>query len=239
MTARLLSILVGVFADRFRTTADDPTGSAATMWSPHLGRIPGWSTIPSHTPVISQRFPATRDQVRNARNFVAEILGDDHPLRDNAMLLTSELATNAVEHSGRSIAKEAIDAEPTDTKPADAELSDIEADDIGTADTEPDDIEATNVEASGVGAADIRTDDGEPIGTEPGDRPGEFVVTVAFLPHGVIITVQDSGFTRIPCTGNPSPYASGGRGLLLVNDLASRWGFHRDPTGTVIWFELT
>ncbi|MFF3443222.1 hypothetical protein [Streptosporangium sp. NPDC002721] len=33
-------------------------------------------------------------------HFVAEILGDDHPLRDDAVLLTSELATNAVEHSG-------------------------------------------------------------------------------------------------------------------------------------------
>ncbi|MFF3443221.1 ATP-binding protein [Streptosporangium sp. NPDC002721] len=55
----------------------------------------------------------------------------------------------------------------------------------------------------------------------------------------MIITVQDSGFTRIPYTGNPRADATGGRGLLLVNDLATRWGFHRDPTGMVIWFELT
>jgi hypothetical protein len=58
-----------------------------------------------------------------------------------AMLLTSELATNAVEHSTR----------PTNTKPADTESP------------------------------------------EPGDRPREFVVTVAFTPHGVIVTVQDPG----------------------------------------------
>ncbi|GAA0835058.1 ATP-binding protein [Streptosporangium amethystogenes subsp. fukuiense] len=175
MTVRLLSVLVGVLADRFRTS----TGPAAALWSPHLGRIPGWSATPNHTPVISQRFPATTDQVRGARTFVADILGDDHPLRDDAMLLTSELATNAVEHSTR------------------------------------------------------------PTGITPGDRPPEFVVTVAFTPHGVIVTVQDPGSTRIPRVRNSDLDATGGRGLLLVNDLATRWGFHRDPTGTVLWFELT
>ncbi|MER6827579.1 ATP-binding protein [Streptosporangium sp. NPDC000563] len=184
MTVRLLSVLAGVLTDRFRTTTDAPNGPAATIWPPYPGRIPGWSTTPNHTPVISQRFPATPDQVRNARAFVADILGDDHPLRDDATLLTSELATNAVEHT----------TTPTDT---------------GTA------------------------------GTTAGDRPPEFVVTVAFTSHGVIITVQDPGSTQIPHVKNPSLNATGGRGLLLVNDLATRWGFHRDPTTTVIWFELT
>ncbi|MEU4410598.1 ATP-binding protein [Streptosporangium sp. NPDC023963] len=135
--------------------------------------------------MISQRFGATRDQVRPARNFVAEILGDDHPLHDDAVLLTSELATNAVEHS----------AQPVDT---------------------------------GTGWD----------GTGPVEQPGEFVVTVAFLPHGVIVTVQDPGSARIPCVRNSGLDATGGRGLMLVNDLATRWGFHRDGTGTVIWFEL-
>ncbi len=213
MAGRLLSVLVGVFADRFRATADDATeppheepahtGPAQTgaVWSPHLGHVPGWSTpstpsghpghanhVPTSSPVISQRFGTTRDQVRPARNFVAEILGDDHPLCDDAVLLTSELATNAVEHP----------TQPVDT---------------GTADTAWD-------------------------GTGPGERPGEFVVTVAFVPHGVIVTVQDPGSARIPCVRNSGPDATGGRGLMLVNDLATRWGFHRDGTGTVIWFEL-
>ncbi|MEV4383314.1 ATP-binding protein [Streptosporangium sp. NPDC049644] len=62
---------------------------------------------------------------------------------------------------------------------------------------------------------------------------------MAFTPHGVIITVQDTGSAQIPCTRNPQPSATGGRGLLLVNELATRRGFHHDPTGTVIWFELT
>ncbi|MEU0482255.1 ATP-binding protein [Streptosporangium sp. NPDC006013] len=57
-------------------------------------------------------------------------------------------------------------------------------------------------------------------------------------PHGVLITVQDLGASEIPCTREPGSDATGGRGLLLVNDLATRWGFHRDSIGTVIWFEL-
>ncbi|MFF3443228.1 ATP-binding protein [Streptosporangium sp. NPDC002721] len=134
--------------------------------------------------MISQRFGATRDQVRSARNFVAEILGDDHPLYDDAVLLTSELATNAVEHP----------TQPVDPKIADA---------------------------------------------GPVERPREFVVTVAFVPYGVLVTVQDPGSARIPCVRNSGLEATGGRGLMLVNDLATRWGFHRDGTGTVIWFELT
>ncbi|MFI6449989.1 ATP-binding protein [Streptosporangium amethystogenes] len=177
MATRLLSALVGVLADRFRTPAD------SAMRSPHLDRIPGWSAPLGHTPVISQRFAAAPDQVRPARVFVAELLGEDHPLRDDAVLLTSELATNAVEHSNGP-----LDARPLDTGSV--------------------------------------------------DPPREFVVTVAFLPHGVLITVQDPGASEIPCTRKPGPEATGGRGLLLVNDLATRWGFHRDPTGTVIWFEL-
>ncbi|GAA0835014.1 ATP-binding protein [Streptosporangium amethystogenes subsp. fukuiense] len=205
MTVRLLSVLVGVLADRFRTS----TGPAAALWSPHLGRIPGWSTTPNHTPVISQRFPATTDQVRPARNFVAEILGDDHPLRDDAILLTSELATNAVEHTTKPTDTEPIDTEPTNAEPAD---------------TRPTDARTTST----------KTADPEPKGP-----PREFVVTVAFTLNGVIITVQDPGSTQIPHVKNSSLNATGGRGLLLVNELATRWGFHRDPTGTVIWFELT
>ncbi|MFI6511670.1 ATP-binding protein [Streptosporangium sp. NPDC050855] len=186
MTVRLLSALVGVFADRFRTTTGDATRPVlpGAMWSPHLGRIPGWSASQARTPVISQRFAASRDQVRQARNFVAELLGDGHPLLDDALLLTSELATNAVEHS------------------------------------------------------DSRTETYGPHLGELDDRLREFVVTVAFTAHGVLVTVQDSGASGVPCTRDSGPAATGGRGLVLVNEIATRWGFHRDSIGTVIWFEL-
>ena len=43
-------------------------------------------------------FPGRRDQVRHARAFVARFLAG-HPAADDAVLLVSELATNACAHS--------------------------------------------------------------------------------------------------------------------------------------------
>jgi anti-sigma regulatory factor (Ser/Thr protein kinase) len=45
------------------------------------------------------RLAGEAGQVRAARRFIAELLGDDWPDVDDAMLLTSELAANAVLHS--------------------------------------------------------------------------------------------------------------------------------------------
>ncbi len=45
------------------------------------------------------RLAGGRDQVVRARRLVSAALGRDHPLHDDCVLLTSELATNAVVHS--------------------------------------------------------------------------------------------------------------------------------------------
>ncbi|GAA2450368.1 hypothetical protein GCM10010191_80330 [Actinomadura vinacea] len=45
------------------------------------------------------RLPGMPVQVAAARRFVAEALGDGHPCRADAMLLTSETGTNAIAHS--------------------------------------------------------------------------------------------------------------------------------------------
>jgi serine/threonine-protein kinase RsbW len=50
--------------------------------------------------VCSLRLPGRPDEVRTARRFVADVLGRAHAYRDEAVLLVSETATNAVEHSG-------------------------------------------------------------------------------------------------------------------------------------------
>lgn len=44
-------------------------------------------------------LPGRPDYVRDARNLVAKALGDLHPRRDDAVLMTSELVTNAVLHT--------------------------------------------------------------------------------------------------------------------------------------------
>jgi len=47
----------------------------------------------------SLTIPGRPEHVREARAFVAKSLGELHPSLDNAVLLTSELVTNAVTHS--------------------------------------------------------------------------------------------------------------------------------------------
>jgi anti-sigma regulatory factor (Ser/Thr protein kinase) len=47
----------------------------------------------------SLTIPGRPEHVREARGFVAKALGELHPGLDNAVLLTSELVTNAVMHS--------------------------------------------------------------------------------------------------------------------------------------------
>jgi anti-sigma regulatory factor (Ser/Thr protein kinase) len=48
----------------------------------------------------SLTIPGRPEHVREARAFVAKALGELHPRLDTAVLLTSELVTNAVTHSG-------------------------------------------------------------------------------------------------------------------------------------------
>jgi anti-sigma regulatory factor (Ser/Thr protein kinase) len=44
-------------------------------------------------------LPGQPDYVREARSLVAKALGDLHPRRDDAVLMTSELVTNAILHT--------------------------------------------------------------------------------------------------------------------------------------------
>lgn len=50
-------------------------------------------------PDLVVRLPGVPAQVSAARHLVTTVLGRDHPLHDDCVLLTSELATNAVQHS--------------------------------------------------------------------------------------------------------------------------------------------
>jgi anti-sigma regulatory factor (Ser/Thr protein kinase) len=52
----------------------------------------------------------------------------------------------------------------------------------------------------------------------------------------VIATTDDD--PRPPQLMAATPEAGGGRGLFLVDALASRWGVDPDPPGKTVWFEL-
>ena len=44
---------------------------------------------------------------------------------------------------------------------------------------------------------------------------------------------------HLPSMAAPNVDDDSGRGLLIVNGLASAWGVERTPTGKTVWFELS
>jgi phosphoserine phosphatase RsbU/P len=66
-----------------------------------------------------------------------------------------------------------------------------------------------------------------------------FEVVISLTAAGVRICVGDDNPRRPqdPVV-LPDSDAEGGRGLVLVDELADRWGVEGDPPGKVVWFEL-
>jgi anti-sigma regulatory factor (Ser/Thr protein kinase) len=56
----------------------------------------------------SAAFAGRPEQVREARAFVARVLGPSHPCGQVAVLLASELVTNSVRHGGSGMPGEAV-----------------------------------------------------------------------------------------------------------------------------------
>ena len=51
------------------------------------------------------------------------------------------------------------------------------------------------------------------------------------------VSVFDDG-TALPQRRQADPWATSGRGLMLVESLATRWGVNRHTPGKCVWFEL-
>jgi serine/threonine-protein kinase RsbW len=119
---------------------------------------------------ISRTFPGRSDQVSASRQFVREALAD-LPSAADAVLLTSELAANAVLH----------------------------------------------------------TDSG---------GSGRFAVAVRHVPALVHVEVTDGGLPAVPTVNPRGRLGPSGRGLVLVDQLATRWGHKGGPPGRIVWFEL-
>jgi len=68
------------------------------------------------------------------------------------------------------------------------------------------------------------------------------VITVALLPDDscLVVTVSDDDTTRVALSASlPHADALSGRGLHLVDKIASDWGaVHHDSDGKTIWFRL-
>jgi len=69
---------------------------------------------------------------------------------------------------------------------------------------------------------------------------GAVLVTVSVMHRdGVVhVDVTDDGKTALPHGREATGQDEGGRGFQLVNEIAHRWGFLRERTGTCVWFEI-
>lgn len=64
------------------------------------GRASAGAASPARTSVVARlTMPGAPDQVKQARGLVLRALGGVHPRLDDAVLMTSELVTNAIVHS--------------------------------------------------------------------------------------------------------------------------------------------
>ncbi|MFJ4676486.1 ATP-binding protein [Kitasatospora sp. NPDC088783] len=68
--------------------------------------------------------------------------------------------------------------------------------------------------------------------------PSGFTLSLALRDDHLLVQVGDQD-PRPPRPRETGPDATGGRGLHLVDELSSRWGYYRTPpNGKVVWAEL-
>lgn len=89
---RGMGLAVEAVVARFRRGRGDVVGTAV----PYRAGEPGRGPL-----TVSQGFAAVPEQVRAARGFVRDLVGEGHPREYDILLVTSELAGNAVQHGGR------------------------------------------------------------------------------------------------------------------------------------------
>ncbi|HWG15448.1 MAG TPA: ATP-binding protein [Streptosporangiaceae bacterium] len=69
--------------------------------------------------------------------------------------------------------------------------------------------------------------------------PGAQVRVAWTIDHDALrVAVSDAGDGPLPHVTEPAPSAPGGRGLGIVETLASRWGVRRDDGETTVWAVL-
>jgi anti-sigma regulatory factor (Ser/Thr protein kinase) len=65
-----------------------------------------------------------------------------------------------------------------------------------------------------------------------------FSLCADVTPFGLRVEVAD-GNSNLPVVMHPEPTEPGGRGMMLVSELADSWGTQPIPDGKLVWFELS
>jgi anti-sigma regulatory factor (Ser/Thr protein kinase) len=158
------------------------------------------------------RFPAEPIRVSEARQLARDNFvkwGMEVEQADLACLLVSEVVTNVVLHA----------AAPTGRRP---ELV----------------LEPAVMSAAGAGAAGVAAWDIAPLGEVlPGQSASEFTLRLRRGHEAIWVEVFDTDL-RLPRIRSAGESDEGGRGLYLVDQLATRWGSRPTRDGKAVWFEL-
>ncbi|WP_017572488.1 SpoIIE family protein phosphatase [Nocardiopsis halotolerans] len=179
--------------------------------------------VRTHSDALALRegwFPSDASTVGEARHLAAQTFkewGMDRDQAELACLLVSEIVTNVVIHA----TPHPVHREFTGSGVLDSE------------------------EAAGSGADEFDEDwtDLLEAVAEESDEPAEDAAEKEFLlrlrrgASAVWVEVFDNDL-RLPRIRSAAADDEGGRGLYLVEQLASRWGARPTPDGKAVWFEM-
>ena len=68
--------------------------------------------------------------------------------------------------------------------------------------------------------------------------PPPLHLSAEITPAVIRVEVHDGGGTAVPAPRTAQRSDRNGRGLAIIEALASRWGTEHTKTGKVVWFEL-
>jgi serine phosphatase RsbU (regulator of sigma subunit) len=176
---------------------------------------------PSELASREQVFPAEPIMVSEARRLAAQTFrswGMDPEQTELACLLVSEVVTNAVLHAS--------------TTPGPVRQFDLDLESV------PLPVPAGSP-GQAMAATQVPAWDGVLMGREqPGSTPAkEFALRLRRGASSVWVEVFDPDL-RLPRIRTAGETDEGGRGLYLVEQLATRWGSRPTPEGKAVWFEM-
>jgi hypothetical protein len=156
--------------------------------------------------------------VSEARRLAAQTFrswGMDAEQTELACLLVSEVVTNAVLHASAT--------------PSPSQALDLESDPVIVP------AQASPLRAPARGSVPGWDGAAPDAGPAPGGR--EFTLRLRRGASAVWVEVFDADL-RLPRIRSAAETDEGGRGLYLVEQLATRWGSRPTPEGKAVWFEM-
>jgi serine phosphatase RsbU (regulator of sigma subunit) len=179
--------------------------------------ILAFRSSPDDLASFERSFPAEPIMVSEARRLATATFASwemNPDQADLALLLVSEVVTNAVLHAS-------VTPSPAGRR------FDLELDPL------------SDVTPTGVSVGALTPASGLPLGAHyaPVYRPREFTLRLRRGAEAVWVEVFDPDL-RLPRLRTARATDEGGRGLYLVEQLATRWGSRPTPEGKAVWFEV-